>query len=914
MSTLLLLSLAPPANAFAPSDEVHIGIEPVRTHQVNIERQLRFEQGHPWQEWVQSEGAGWQAVFDERTGTPWSMWGAGIPMDTTDLEGEILALLERHPGLTGVSQDDLVLRSLNYVERTDTWYVSFDRRIEGVPVWRGGVEAFVKQDKLVMLKVRTHPHAALPNAEPEGDLTQPAILGAENAIQIAMSAGPASGSEHSVEGAELVVLPRNAGSGIAYDLAWMTRTTTSEPPGIWVSFVDAHSGELHNVHNEVRFLQGTIYGIHDTRTVNGDTSTSPIPLAPVISDDDTTRTDFDGVFDIGGSGPYFTEFDGNYVRVRNGDGAEGEGWLDGSAYTWTTADATQAEIDSYVFVHQVKAWAEEIAPEVGMVNQRLTSNVNLNSSCNAYYDGSLNFYKAGGGCNNTGRIADVAYHEWGHGFHYYSLEAGSWDGSMGEGIGDVVAFLQTGDPLIAPYFATSGSGIRRVDQGNSYPDDLTGEVHYDGLIFAGAVWDWQDALADEVGYEEANAIVAQVFADAIKSGPTIPESYDAFALADDDDGNLNNGTPHACSLLEGFALHGLGPGGSTGGTLFYVGHIPLANQAPYTGEYVVGASITNLAEGCVDFALDSAKLHWSVDGENWETESMQVEGDDSVTGAIPEQEPGTLVHYFVSVEDDTGQNAYSPTGGPINPHTFWVGELIEIYCEDFEASDGGFTHELISGEDTDGADDWQWGTPNGKGGDPDFSYSGDNAWGNDLGNTIGNQQWNGEYQNSKHNRLSSVAISTEGYEELVLQYRRWLTIEDGYYDSARVLVDGDTAWENHGTSQAVGDEHHADEQWQLHTMRIADGDESGDIDIAWEIETDQGLAMGGWNIDDVCLYAVGYTEPPSETDPTPSLEPGEQGIAPTGCGCTSTNPTGLGLAGAAMGLAVFIRRRRRHSG
>ena len=44
MSTLLLLSLAPPANAFAPSDEVHIGIEPVRTHQVNIERQLRFEQ------------------------------------------------------------------------------------------------------------------------------------------------------------------------------------------------------------------------------------------------------------------------------------------------------------------------------------------------------------------------------------------------------------------------------------------------------------------------------------------------------------------------------------------------------------------------------------------------------------------------------------------------------------------------------------------------------------------------------------------------------------------------------------------------------------------------------------------------------------------------------------------------------
>ena len=34
------------------------------------------------------------------------------------------------------------------------------------------------------------------------------------------------------------------------------------------------------------------------------------------------------------------------------------------------------------------------------------------------------FLSRGGGCNNTGRIADVSYHEWGHGFHYYNLLSG----------------------------------------------------------------------------------------------------------------------------------------------------------------------------------------------------------------------------------------------------------------------------------------------------------------------------------------------------------------------------------------------------------------------------------------------------------------------------------------------------------
>ena len=162
----------------------------------------------------------------------------------------------------------------------------------------------------------------------------------------------------------------------------------------------------------------------------------------------------------------------------------------------------------------------------------------------------------------------------------------------------------------------------------------------------------------------------------------------------------------------------------------------------------------------------------------------------------------------------------APRGGEINPYTLYVGGLTEVYCEDFEDSDGGFTHELVAGQNEEGADDWMWGTPIGLG-DPDFAFSGNKVWGNDLGGG----QYNGEYQNQKHNRLNSVEIEVGDAEELkLLQYRRWLNVEDGYYDQANILANGDEVWTNHSTVEAVGDEHHRDDQWMLHSVPItADG-------------------------------------------------------------------------------------------
>ena len=961
MTALLLLGL-PAALALQPDATTYIGIEPARIQRTHVERQARLRRDAAWQGFVSGDGAGWRARFDEWTGLPHRAWGAGIDLgrvvDQDTLELALRRVMAENPDVFGVDASELKVGSAGYVKSTDMWLVRFDQVVPaslsagdlgevdgdvvvgaratagGVPVWRGSVEFRVKGNQLIMFGSKTYPGADKLDVTPS--------LAAATAIEQAIAEGPAATAQHTVDSADLVILPLMGEDGLELRLTYEVRTRTggagdaskrnTDPVGIWVSHVDARTGELINVYNEVRFLSGTVYGTHDLRTVDGNFDTSPMPFLDVTaSGGSTTSTDDDGYYALSTGSSLSASLEGDYFRVRNDDGAEGElEWSDGDA-TWTDDDATQAEIDSFVFLSQVREWSEEYASDISFTTTRMTSNVNLNSTCNAYYDGNVNFYQSGGGCNNTGRIADVNYHEWGHGFHYYNLLAGSWDGSVSEGVGDAVAFMLTGDYVVAPYFATNGSGIRRVDTDYVYPDDVTGEVHQDGLIFAGAVWDlWAELEASE-GAAQGYDSLATLFVNGMKAGPTIEESYDEFVAADDDNGDLSDGTPHQCELITAFGFHGLGPGSAEG--LLNVEYLPLENQAAAASSYPVTAEIFNAAPECNDAAPVGGTVHYSIDGgESYETAELTLLSEEAVEGAIPAQEPGTIVHYYVTVDNDEGGQVSAPIGGGyINPFSFYVGELTELYRESFEDNDGDYEHELVSGDETEGADDWMHGRPQGYADDPDFAADGSKVWGNDLGG--GN--FNGEYQDSKHNRLTSVPIEVDpgAYETVIVQFQRWLNVEDGYYDAARVLIDGEVVWSNHGTSSSNGEEHTQDRQWALHTLEVpAEALEDGEFTISWEIESDRGLSFGGWNIDDVAVYGANPSEEESGADGGGADGGGEGGddggvggggsgdldgsgdIAVSGCAGCSTSSTSAPPAGALaaflLALGALVRRRR----
>ena len=959
MSLLVSLLLGPSAFAFAPTDDIHIGMEPDRVVKFTPNEQLRMRNSPAWQDFLQGEGAGWLATWDEQQGTIHRAWGAGIdlgPVETkADLEAAVMDFFERNPGLAGVQTGELRMARGGYVERSDTWAAQLERVVNDVPVYNSGVKVILRYGKLVMFDAATHPGAA-------GVDTVPA-LSAERAVDVLIQDGPEPGAEHEVLGAKLSILPLMR-RGLEYVLTWEVRTAThGEPPGLWVGHVDARTGELLNVYNEVRFLGGTIYATHDTRAPDGSVSTSPAPFVRVSNGSSSTYTDAVGAFSLSGGSLTTTLENSEFFDVRNASGREGEGEFSGSSFTWTDADATIAEIDTLIFLSHVRAWALEYAPDVRQVTDDLIeSNVNVTSgSCNAYWNGTVNFYEREGSCNNTGRIADVNYHEWGHGLHYYSLLAGSFDSSMSEGIGDVTSHLQTDDSVLAPYFYTSGSGIRNADNSMRYPENYSGnDVHSNGTIFSGAMWDFWEELEGRLGDRDAaQEIVSQVFADGIKFGPSVEGSYDAMVAADDDDGDLSNGTPNICSLVEAFSRHGLGPGSTD--DLVQLQHEPIWSFSPWAGDHPVRAEIANLAPECAEISTDGARIFFSTDGgDTWESNALETLGDEAIEGVIPEQPDGTVVHYYFELSDGDGDIYTAPSGGAINPFSFFVGNLIELYCEDFETSDGSYTHDLLDGEYSNGADDWQHGVPNGKTSDPNSAWSGNQIWGNDLGfDEFEGNAWNGEYQSDKHNQLASPSIdisgaSEDGAEALVLQFARYLGVEDGYYDQALITVDGETIWSNHDSNDSDGGEHHLDDQWGPHTQLVEDLDGDGALNITWDLVTDGGLEFGGWNVDDVCVYGWIPTEDTgndgdggdggddggSDGDDTGDVggpggdttDPGDGGAAGgddggvnieddgtieiigKGCACSaapSGSPSPLsGLFGLALGAAALVRRRR----
>jgi hypothetical protein len=840
----LLLALVGPSNAFAPSKDVFTGIEPQRVRVEHGPVQAAWIASPPFQRFVAEAGTGWQARFDEATGTPRTMWGGGIAIPAGSgpeaAEG-VAQVLRRHHELFGFEPSDLQLRSARLDVTTDTWYIDFDALREGLPTYRGGISARVSRGNLVLLHVATSPHAAVEGAF---------HLDADEAIARAIAGGPAPAAKHTDASAEPILLEQSSLSGMRLVETFAVRTRTADPPGIWVTFVDAATGELLSVHNEVRFIAGTVQGEHHVRTLDGTPLVqSPLPLVFVDGDVDSDLTDALGDYDVTAGLLYATDLHGDYVDIDNDAGSDAVISSDSPDIVWTDADATQAEIDSYVFINQVKLWGERVAPTNPWPNIQFESHVNVDSTCNAFWDGDTHFFRAGDGCNNTGQIADVNYHEWGHGFHYYSILAGIFDGSLSEGAADVVAFFQTGDNRIAPYFGTNGSAIRDVAPNRVYPQDFVANdyyVHENGLIFGGAMWDLRDGLMDELGEVPGLETAEAIFAGLLKGGTDIPGTFAEALEADDDDGNLANGTPHQCAIIDAFGQHGLGMlfGGSTALLL----HEPFAN-APADVPTPITVGVSSIAPDCIEVVPDTGIVHYRVDKGPWREVEATIDGGD-VEADIPAQPYGTFVEYWVDGDDTAGDPYSAPTAGQFAPYTYFVGETLEIRCDDFEADDGGFHHTLVDGDDSEGADDWQRGLPAGAGGDPAAAFSGSKVWGNDLGH----DNFNGLYQPDKFNRLRSQTVETGHYTEVFLQYRRWLNIEDGFYDHGLITANDEVVWENWGSDEDGG-ENHQDTQWVSHSVDLKGIGDRGELQIGWELHSDGGLEFGGWTIDDVCILA-----------------------------------------------------------
>jgi len=178
--------------------------------------------------------------------------------------------------------------------------------------------------------------------------------------------------------------------------------------------------------------------------------------------------------------------------------------------------------------------------------------VNYTEESEVAYDNAAYSPSGGGECGfmlfGQGRThdfvydADVVYHEFGHGVVDLSADLGffvldamglAYDpGSINEGYADYVAATVSGDPNMAEYFQDSGLGgegaLRNLDNAFVCPDDLVGEVHFDGRIFAGMAWDIHGAI----GAEKSGPLMYATIT-AIEMAPSLADSAEVLLATAD---------------------------------------------------------------------------------------------------------------------------------------------------------------------------------------------------------------------------------------------------------------------------------------------------------------------------------------------------------------------------------------------
>jgi hypothetical protein len=431
----------------------------------------------------------------------------------------------------------------------EKWFVEYPVAYEGVPLSkRSSVFAIVGADGR-MLYVRRR------NLPENVDATTPTVTSAD-AVAAAMKHAAETGAASLKATAPALEIHVDA-DGVGH-LAWtfdLQSDSRTDPQGrkYWIGA----TGEAH-----VLSWESTVYHTH-FGTVTG-TLWSTTPLKPTASQPlaalDVTRstggtavTGADGRYSFpagAGTATVTAALEGPFFVVQNQAGAGIKRSQSGTPTSaidlnlGATGEFETAQVSAFAWANVAFDFARSILePLPTQPYAALPTLVNINSTCNAYWDGSsINFFRAGSGCPNTA-YSDVVLHEYGHGIDQW--RGGILDGGYSEGFGDAVALLVTRQPCLGRDFQGAGTCLRPATDVNMWPPAPGEEVHAQGKRYAQFTWQLVQELQKTYSQDESYRLAARLTLAAAAGNPSsIPDAVRLCFLADDDDGDLTNGSPH----------------------------------------------------------------------------------------------------------------------------------------------------------------------------------------------------------------------------------------------------------------------------------------------------------------------------------------------------------------------------------
>jgi len=334
----------------------------------------------------------------------------------------------------------------------------------------------------------------------------------------------------------------------------------------------ANKNEILSWNANTIFFQARIEGIVNQREPGGAQSTVGMPYAQAQSRSGgwfgrstTYNANAEGVVQIPDRQSARATLSSSRFKVANSSGQAASAVVNGDVLFDARSNSTLAENTTFYHLSVAQAWARPVI-NPNWFSTQVVANVNMNDICNAFWNGrTVNFFKAGErstssgktiGCANTGEIADVVYHEWGHGLHHNT--GGIRDRAFSEGIGDTVSQLITGSPDVGPGFFSDGRPVRNLDGNYMYPPkENEREVHKEGLIFGSAYYHLTQALVAKYGNEVGRATARQWFLKMLYTASQYTDTYEALLALDSDPSRDDGRGPNFCLINQNYARHGL---------------------------------------------------------------------------------------------------------------------------------------------------------------------------------------------------------------------------------------------------------------------------------------------------------------------------------------------------------------------
>ncbi|MGE4619959.1 MAG: hypothetical protein AAEJ04_09160 [Planctomycetota bacterium] len=330
-------------------------------------------------------------------------------------------------------------------------------------------------------------------------------------------------------------------------------------------------------------------------------------------------------------------------------------------------------------------------------------------TCNAFYDPTqsmLRFLRPGGGCVDSA-YSSVVLHEFGH---HIVDSLGLVQGAFGEGYGDSLAIVYLGEGIIGQDFSGPGQHVRDVENADVVVP-CSGGIHFCGQALGGFWFDVGFLIRDKYGPVAGSTLLRNLFVDwssvtvgGLGSQPIHDNMILEVLMADDDDGDLGNGTPNWDEICSAAGVRGLscpdlvtlslelvqGPG-----ELVSPG-VPIIIQVQYTE--ILAAPL-----------VDGSSVFWRNAAGSWQSFPLVQVGSQILEGNFPVIDCLDQVDWYVRVEDDLGLSTSLPPGGALSPFsTIGATDSAQVVEESLATNPGWSTSDP---SDAALFGIWEWGVP-----------------------------------------------------------------------------------------------------------------------------------------------------------------------------------------------------------